>query len=50
MTIIKQMKRDGLDVEWLELMKQARELGMSTEEVRQFLNEKRVEKAKTYGG
>ena len=48
MTIIKQMKRDGLDMEWVELMKQAK-MGISKDEVRHFLEERRGVRTNTYG-
>lgn len=49
MAITKQVKTGGLDMEWVELMKQAKEMGMSKEEVRHFLDERRVGRTNTYG-
>ncbi|MFG6119254.1 MULTISPECIES: anti-repressor SinI family protein [Thalassobacillus] len=49
MAITKQVKTGGLDMEWVELMKQAKEMGMSKEEVRHFLDERRIGRTNTYG-
>ncbi len=31
------MDKSGMDLEWIELMKQAREIGLEPDEVRHFL-------------
>lgn len=31
---------EGLDMEWLELIKEAKKLGIEKEEIREFLNKK----------
>ncbi|MEQ2526703.1 DNA-binding anti-repressor SinI [Robertmurraya yapensis] len=31
---------EGLDTEWLELIKEAKKLGIEKEEIREFLNKK----------
>lgn len=34
----------GIDVEWIALIRQARDLGLSIEEVREFIQDKRMQK------
>ncbi|SEA67906.1 Anti-repressor SinI [Thalassobacillus cyri] len=46
MTISKQQKTEGLDTEWVELMKEARELGMSKDDIRAFFSLIKREKQK----
>lgn len=41
--MIKVVKQTGLDIEWLELLQEAKSIGITTEEVRLFLNETQSE-------
>ncbi|MFZ3576890.1 anti-repressor SinI family protein [Virgibacillus sp. DJP39] len=36
--MIKSVKQSGLDYEWVKLLQEAKSLGMTTEEVREFLS------------
>ncbi|WP_226526761.1 anti-repressor SinI family protein [Metabacillus niabensis] len=38
MNSLESIKHEGLDLEWIELMKMALEIGLSIEEVQAFLN------------
>ncbi len=38
MNSLKSVKNEGLDLEWIKLMKMALEIGLSIEEVQDFLN------------
>nr|WP_084315729.1 anti-repressor SinI family protein [Thalassobacillus devorans] len=44
MTISKQAKTEELDTEWVELMKEARELGMSRDDIRAFFSLMKTDK------
>ncbi|MCV9887791.1 anti-repressor SinI family protein [Metabacillus halosaccharovorans] len=41
MNSLESIKNEGLDLEWIELMKMALEIGLSIEEVQNFLNKNR---------
>ena len=41
MNSLESIKNEGLDLEWIELMKMALEIGLSVEEVQNFLNKNR---------
>lgn len=46
--MIKVVKQTGLDSEWVELLQEAKSIGISAEEVRLFLNEAQTEKNKIH--
>ncbi|MCM3439721.1 anti-repressor SinI family protein [Metabacillus halosaccharovorans] len=41
MNSLESIKNEGLDLEWIELMRMALEIGLSIEEVQDFLNKNR---------
>ncbi len=41
MNSLESIKNEGLDLEWIKLMKFALEIGLSIEEVQNFLNKNR---------
>ncbi|MCM3409461.1 anti-repressor SinI family protein [Metabacillus litoralis] len=40
MKVYEETKMEELDQEWVELISKAREMGLSTEEIREFLSSK----------
>lgn len=40
MKVYEETKMEELDQEWIELISKAREMGLSTEEIREFLSSK----------